>query len=53
MIVCEIAERTTAKLLKTILSDTLKKICKTDKDFGKLCEKFAEEEGTKIDLVLG
>ena len=53
MILREISEKTTAKLLKTLLADTLKRIKKTNEDFGKLCKKFAEEEGTKINLDLG
>jgi len=53
MIVQEMPEKTTAKLLKTILFDTLKKIQKTGEDFVKFCKELSEEEGTKISLSLG
>ena len=53
MIVQKMPEKTTAKLLKTLLSETLKKIYKTGEDFGKFCKKLSEEEGTKISLYLG
>jgi class 3 adenylate cyclase len=53
MIIKEMPEKTTAKLLKTLLSETLKNINKTKEDFGKFCKKLSEEEGTKIDLALG
>jgi class 3 adenylate cyclase len=53
MIVREISEKITAKSLKTLLSETLNKIDRTDKDFGKFCKKLSEEEGTKIALSLG
>ena len=53
MIIQEITEKTTAKLLKTLLAETLKKINKCNEDFSRLCKKFSEEEGTKIPLVLG
>ena len=53
MIIQEIKEKTTAKLLRTLLAETLKNINACDKEFSRLCKKFSEEEGTKIPLVLG
>ena len=53
MIVWEMPEKTTAKLLKDILAETLKKIQKTGEDFGKFCKELSEEEGTKIPLSIG
>ena len=53
MIVQEMTEKTSAKLLKTLLLGILKKIAKTNEAFACLCKKFSEEEGTKIPLVLG
>ena len=53
MIVQEMPEKTTSKLLKTLLSETLKKIHKISEDFGKFCKTLSEEEGTKISLSLG
>jgi class 3 adenylate cyclase len=53
LIVKEISEKTTSVLLKSLLLDTLKAIGKTTVGFKALCKKFAEEEGTKINLELG
>jgi class 3 adenylate cyclase len=53
LIVSEISGKTTSVLLKSLLRDTLKAISKTGGDFKAICKKFAEEEGTKIDLELG
>jgi class 3 adenylate cyclase len=53
MIITEITETTTSKLLKHLLLDTLRKVKKTDEQFAKLCKSFAEKNGSKIPLVLG
>ncbi|MDR0403984.1 MAG: hypothetical protein LBH35_10415, partial [Treponema sp.] len=53
LIVREITERTTSALLKSLLRDTLAAISGTAADFRALCKRFAEEEGTKINLELG
>jgi class 3 adenylate cyclase/isopentenyldiphosphate isomerase len=53
MIIQEIKSKVTSKSLQELLLKTLKKIKKTDADFKKLCEKFAEEQGSKIPLILG
>jgi class 3 adenylate cyclase len=53
MIVQEMPEKTTAKILKDILSGMLKKVYHTGEEFGKFCKKLSEEEGTKIPLFLG
>ena len=53
MIVKEIPEKTTSTLLKTLLSETLKKIYRTGEDFDKFRKKLSEEEGTGISLSLG
>ncbi|MCL2881101.1 MAG: hypothetical protein FWF29_12730 [Treponema sp.] len=53
MIVQEMPEKTSAQVRKILLSETLKKIQKTDEEFKKYCKKLSEEEGTKISLALG
>jgi len=53
MIVQEMPEKTTANLLKTLLSETLKTIHKIGEDYEKCCKKLSEEEGTTISLPLG
>jgi len=53
MIIQEMPGKTTSQLLKTILTDTLRKVKKTNEDFRKFCKKLSEEEGTQIGLFLG
>ena len=53
MIVQEMPEKTTSKLLKTLLSETLVKVNETREDFDKFCKKLSEEEGTEILFPLG
>lgn len=53
MIIMEMPKKTTAALLKALLSETHKKINKTVDDFDRFCRKLSEEEGTKINLLLG
>ena len=53
MIIQEITEKTTAKLLKSLIAETMKKINTCSEEFSRLCKKFSEEEGTKIPLILG
>jgi len=53
MIIREMPEKTTADLLKTILAETLESIARAGQAFGEFCKRLSEEEGTKIDLLLG
>ena len=53
MMIKEINEKTTERLLKTLLTDAAKCIHETDKEFNKLCKQLSVEHGSQVPLRLG
>ncbi|MBK5275638.1 MAG: hypothetical protein JJE30_11370 [Desulfuromonadales bacterium] len=53
MLVLEIKEKTTEKLLKRLLLDTIKNIQDTEKQFKSLCKELSVQYGSRIPLRLG
>lgn len=53
MIIQEIEEETTEKILRDLLNETINKIDKIDKNFSDLCKEFSVKKGSEIPLTLG